>query len=187
MIRRSFRCYALLLAGLGAVIAARAAAAATLAEQPPPNGCVTVGAAPTAAPAAAPSTEFPPLQLEISTPFEPTAFPSAGRNYVIYELHLRSFDARPLTLARIDVVDGEGGGAAVASFEGERLAALLQPSGAPPSGGPPAAQLASNGVVVAFVCLGFSGRAPATLSHRVQTDHGVAAGLVIGTRSTPLR
>src|SRR6188508_2867229 len=125
MIRRSFRCSALLLAGVGAVIAARAAAAATLAEQPPPNGCVTVGAAPTAAPAAAPSTEFPPLQLEISTPFEPTAFPSAGRNYVIYELHLRSFDARPLTLARIDVVDGE---AAVASFEGEPLAALLQPS-----------------------------------------------------------
>ncbi|HVJ30196.1 MAG TPA: M23 family metallopeptidase [Gammaproteobacteria bacterium] len=180
MIRRSFRCSALLLAGVGAVIAARVAVAATLAEQPPPNGCVTVGAAPTAAPAAAPSTEFPPLQLEISTPFEPTAFPSAGRNYVIYELHLRNFDARALALTRVDVIDGSS---AVASFEGRRLAALLQPSGAPSE----SSQLAGNGAVVAFVCLAFNGRAPENLSHRVQTDKGTAEGPMIGTQRTELR
>ena len=174
-----------MLSAVGAVIAVQGAVAATIAEQPPPNGCVAVGAALAAAPAVEPSTKFPPLQLEVSTPFEPTAFPSAGRNYVIYELHLRSFDARPLTLARVDVVDGDS--ATVASFEGERLAALLQPSGAATSGGPPATQLASKGGVVAFVCLAFSGRVPATLSHRVETDNGAATGPAIGTRTTPLR
>lgn len=175
-----------MLSAVGAVIAARTAAAATLAEQPPPNGCVAVGAAPAATPAVEPSTEFPPLQLEIATPFEPTAFPSAGRTSVIYELHLRSFDSRPLTLARIDVVDGEVGGAALASFEGERLAALLQPSGVS-SSSPPVAQLAGKSGAVAFLCLAFSGRVPQTLTHRVQTDNGVAAGPLIGTRHTPLR
>src|SRR5262245_23775473 len=185
MIRRWSRCSGVILSAVGAVIAAQGSVAATIAEQPPPNGCAAVGAALAAVPAAAPNTEFPPLQLEISTPFQPTAFPSAGRNYVIYELHLRSFDERPLTLARVDVVDGDSG-AAVATFEGERLAALLQPSAAS-SSSPPATQLASKGGVVAFLCLAFSGRAPATLSHRVQTDNGVAAGPVIGTRSTPLR
>jgi murein DD-endopeptidase MepM/ murein hydrolase activator NlpD len=174
-----------MLSAIGAVIAAQGSVAATIAEQPPPNGCVAVGAALAAAPAVEPSTTFPPLQLEISTPFEPTAFPSAGRSYVIYELHLRSFDARPLTLARVDVVDGDSG--TVASFEGERLAMLLQPGDAATSGGPPATQLASKGGVVAFVCLAFSGRVPATLRHRVETDNGVATGPVIGTRSTPLR
>src|SRR6187402_12167 len=170
MIRRWSRCSGVMLSAVGAVIATQGSVAATIAEQPPPNGCLAVGAALAAAPAVEPSAKFPPLQLEISTPFEPTAFPSAGRSYVIYELHLRSFDTRPLTLARIDVVDGEAGGAALASFEGERLAALLRPSGASPSGGPPVTRLAAKGGVVAFLCLAFSGRAPATLSHRVQTD-----------------
>src|SRR5262245_15514954 len=122
MISRWSRCSGVILLAVGAVIAAQGSVAATIAEQPPPNGCVAVGAALAAAPAVEPSTDFPPLQLEISTPFEPTAFPSAGRNYVIYELHLRSFDARPVTLARVDVVNGDSG-AAVASFEGERLVA----------------------------------------------------------------
>src|SRR6188474_1454281 len=130
MIRRWSRCSGVMLSAVGAVIATQGSVAATIAEQPPPNGCLAVGAALAAATVGEPSAKFPPLQLEISTPFEPTAFPSAGRSYVIYELHLRSFDTRPLTLARIDVVDGD---AAVASFEGEPLAALLQPSGASPA------------------------------------------------------
>jgi hypothetical protein len=75
MISRSSHCSVLVLSAVGAVIAAQAAAAATIEEQPPPNGCVAIGAGPVAA-SAAPSPDR--LQLEISTRFEPTAFPSAG-------------------------------------------------------------------------------------------------------------
>jgi hypothetical protein len=38
--------------------------------------------------ASAPSASPFPLQLEMRVPFEPTAFASAGRNYLTYELRL---------------------------------------------------------------------------------------------------
>ena len=139
------------------------------------------------APAAAPSSDFPPLQLEIFTPFEPTAFPSAGRAYVVYELHLRSFDRRPLAVTRIDVIDAKSGGI-VATFEAERLDALVRPSGPPPAAGAEAGkQLAANGGTVAFLCLAFDGKVPEKLSHRLHTDNGVADGPAIGTAHTRLR
>jgi len=175
------------LAAVLAVVAAlaRSAGAATIEEQSPPKGCEPVNGAPAGVPAAVPSTDFPPLQLEIVTPFEPSAFPSAGRSYVIYELHLRSFDRRPLNLTQLEVLDG---GVRVASFEGERLTALLQPSGAPPTADqPPVSQLAGNAGVVAFLCLGFDGKAPEQLTHRVGTDKGVTESAEIGTSHTELR
>ena len=86
MLRSWSRCSEVLLSVVGAVVATHGAAAATIAEQPPANGCVAAGGTSVAATAIATSTEFPPLQVEISTPFEPTAVPSAGRSYVLYEL-----------------------------------------------------------------------------------------------------
>jgi hypothetical protein len=180
----NIRRVAFVVAGIAAALA-HGAAAATVEEQPPPKGCEPVSAAVAPAPAAAPSTDFPPLQLEIVTPFEPSAFPSAGRSYVIYELHLRSFDRRPLNLTQLEVLDR---GAPIAAFEGERLTALLQPSGAPPAADqPPVSQLAGNGGVVAFLCLGFDGEAPERLTHRVRTDRGVAESAAIGTSHDEVR
>src|SRR5258708_2771906 len=71
-----------------------------------------------------------PLQLEARVPFAPTAFPSAGRTYVVYELYVTNFSASPVTLRRIDVLDAqETSSKPVATFEGEQLDALLQPVG----------------------------------------------------------
>jgi murein DD-endopeptidase MepM/ murein hydrolase activator NlpD len=168
--------------GLGLI---QGIAAATLEEQPPPSGCEPVSGAAVAVPAVAATTAFPPLQLELYTPFEPTAFPSGGRSYLIYELHLRSFDRRPLVVTRLDVVDA-GSGVAVATFEVERVSKLLQPS-APPADAATASQLAGNGGAVAYLCLAFAGDAPPLLSHRVHTDNGVAASQAIGTRHTEVR
>src|SRR5262249_15612506 len=71
-----------------------------------------------------------PLQLEARVPFAPTAFPSAGRTYVVYELYLRNFSSSAMTLRRIDVLDAEESSKPVATFEGEQLNAILQPIGA---------------------------------------------------------
>jgi hypothetical protein len=72
-----------------------------------------------------------PLQLEARVPFAPTAFPSAGRIYVVYELYVTNFSSGPVTLRRIDVLDAqETSSKSVATFEGEQLDALLQPVGA---------------------------------------------------------
>ena len=48
-----------------------------------------------------------PLQLEMRVPFEPTAFPSAGRRYLAYELYVTNFTGDPLTLRRIEVLDAD--------------------------------------------------------------------------------
>jgi hypothetical protein len=179
------RCSALALGLLAAaVVTFRHAAAASIEDQPPPNGCEPVTVSSEAAPAVAPTSDFPPLQLEIFTPFEPTAFPSAGRNYVIYELHLKSFDRMPFALGRVDVV---AGGRTLATFDSARLTALLQPRGGPPGVEPTGLQLDANEGAVAFLCLAFDGDAPERLTHRVHTDRGVAEGTEIRTRHTELR
>ena len=48
-----------------------------------------------------------PLQLEMRVPFGPTAFPSGGHFYAMYELHLTNFGPAPLSLSRIQVLDGD--------------------------------------------------------------------------------
>jgi hypothetical protein len=64
-----------------------------------------------------PPSSFP-LQLEMRVPFEPTAFPSEGRNSLIYELHLTNFGTAPLSLSRIDVRDADAAAAQpIAIFE----------------------------------------------------------------------
>ncbi|SRR6266851_4139234 len=47
-----------------------------------------------------------PPQLEMRVPFEPTAFPSGPNIYVMYELHLTNFGTSPVSLSRIEALDG---------------------------------------------------------------------------------
>ena len=49
-----------------------------------------------------------PMQLELRVPFEPTAFTSAGRAVVMYELNLTNFSDKAIELRRIEVFDGGG-------------------------------------------------------------------------------
>ena len=86
-------------------------------------------------PAANPSSF--PLQLEMRVPFEPTAFPSEGRNSLIYELHLTNFGTTPLSLSRIDVRDADAAAAQpIAIFGQEQLETMLQPVGGDTAAGP---------------------------------------------------
>ena len=178
------------LRGIIVVLAASAcarAAGATIEDQPPSNGCEQVQDGGTLGAIAFAPSDFPPLQLEMLTPFEPTAFQSAGRTYVIYELHFRNYTRNSLTLRRLDVIDAEMVGAEpIATFESERLDALLRSRGAQSASDESGngVQLAANEGVVALMCLAFDGDAglPDRLSHRVQTDNAVAQGPVISTQ-----
>lgn len=189
--RSSLLLIALVIAGaLPAPLLAEAPAARVEAE-PPPHGCETVG--PRGRPlstrtSTAPS--FPPVQLEIRTPFEPTAFPSAGRHYLLYELHLRNFADDPMILQGIEIIGTDAPGA-IATFEGEVLASLLRPIGPATLGGEGAnaPRLAGGQSAVALVCLAFDRgvAVPDELRHRVLLDNATAQGPAIGTRHTPLR
>src|SRR5476649_1445509 len=82
--------------------------AETAADFPPPKGCDIIGAGTPVKPASKALTAvFPPPQLDMRTPLEPTVLPSGGRNYLIYELHLRNFTEDAMTLRSIEVMDGD--------------------------------------------------------------------------------
>jgi hypothetical protein len=152
--------------------------------------CAPGAGAQSAGPSVAP--RFPPPQIEMRVPIEPTAFPSAGRTYLTYELHLRNFAPIPFTLRRVEVLDAETPTAApVAAFETARLDAIVQPVGGRSSGDASGdrRQLAGGGSVVLFMSVVFDGGTPVpkTLRHRVQTTDSALEGAEIGTHHTELR
>jgi hypothetical protein len=136
------------------------------------------------------SSDWPPPQFEMHVPFEPTAFPSAGRTYLTYELHLRNFAATPVTLLRVEVLDpASPAPKPIAAFETDQLETVLQPIGAQMSErGPKRRELTAGGSAVVFVSLAFDRGAhvPNRLRHRVITANYAAEGAVIRTRGTEL-
>jgi hypothetical protein len=133
-----------------------------------------------------------PLQLEMRVPFEPAAYPSAGRNQLIYELYLTNFSASPLTLRRVEVLDADDSAAApIAVFEAGQLDALVQPVGAQTSAGGTSDphQLAGGATVVLFlwIALDHGAHVPNKLRHRILTADSALEGAVIDTHHTELK
>lgn len=132
---------------------------------------------------------FPQPQLALRVPFEPTAFPSDGRTYLAYELHLTNFSGQPMTLGRIEVLNADE---PVATLEGESLAGTLQTIGASPrpdSSNSNPADIAAGATVVAYMWVPFeAGTAvPAKLRHRVLASGTPLEGATIGTHHSKLR
>lgn len=131
---------------------------------------------------------FPPIQLDIRTPFEPTLVRSGGLNYVIYELHLQNYTSEPLALQELQIFDASGTpSSTVATFAGSQLHERLLPIGAdkidddnPLEGGKRA---------VALLCLAFddTDTAPEKLGHRLLVAGSLAEGPTIGIRNTELK
>lgn len=70
---------------------------------------------------------FPPPQLQIRTPVAPSAIPSAGRNYLVYELRLQNFSDVEIELQQLDVVaENIDPLKSFAAFRSEALASLLR-------------------------------------------------------------
>ena len=155
-----------------------AAAAAAPGEPATPAGCAVAGKGAAASlPTAPASPVFPPVQLDMRTPVAPSAVPSGGRNYLIYELHLRNFAHEALALRGLEVL---AGGQPVAGFSGPALAALLVPVG--PGKGED--RLEAGRSVVAFLCLAFERgvAVPKALRHRIHVDGAVADGPLVQVR-----
>lgn len=130
---------------------------------------------------------FPPIQLDIRTPFEPTLVRSGGFHYVIYELHLQNYTSEPLAIRELQIFDASGTSNTIAAFKGSQLYERLLPIGADkidddhPLGGGKRA--------VALICVAFddANTAPEKLSHRVLVGDSVAEGPTIGIRHTELK
>ena len=130
-----------------------------------------------------------PMQLQLRVPFEPTAFPSGGRFYLLYELHLANYGPFPLSLHHIDVLDADAPSAQpIASFVAESLQAVLQPLG----GGSDRTQrlvLQGGHCAIAYMSITFESgsRIPTRLVHQVSTADSAVEGALIGTHHTKLR
>src|ERR1700727_2939337 len=88
-------------------------------------GTQTTSPSPTAS-----SASFP-AQLALRVPFEPTAFPSNGHTYLIYELHLTNFGPTTLYPNRLEVIDADNSATPpVGTFDGKQLEEMWQVAGA---------------------------------------------------------
>lgn len=157
-------------------------------HQAPPNGClIATRHARTRDSLKTDEPEFPNVQLEIRTPVEPTAFPSDGRNYLIYELHLDNYSSSPLLLRGIEVISADSADKRlVAEANDKELDALLRPIGIDDM--PDHHHLGAGQSIVAFMCIAFDAKTPVPdkLTHRILLDGSVANGPVIGTHHTSL-
>jgi hypothetical protein len=123
-----------------------------------------------------------PMQLGLQVPFEPTVFTGAGKEVVMYELHLTNFSDKAIELRRIEVLDAdEPGGKLLASFEGEQIDPLL------PAAGP--RQLNAGATVVLYIQVALDSKVhmPKTLRHRVSSLDASIEGAVIGTHHSTLK
>lgn len=131
---------------------------------------------------------FPPIQLDINTPFEPTLFPSGSFKYVIYELHFQNYTGEPLTLHKLEIVDSSRNpSSTIATFTNSQLHERLLPIGADKIDGDQ--PLEGGKRAVAFLCIAFNDadHVPEKLSHRVLVGDSVAEGPTIGIRHTDLK
>jgi hypothetical protein len=133
-----------------------------------------------AAPGALAASPFP-LQMELRVPFDPTAFPSAGRTFLMYELHLTNFSNSSMDLRRIEVLDADQATAKpLAAFEGEQIDSMLQSKLQPVNAG-------AAVVIYMQVALDTGAHLPSRLKRRVLTADSSVEGAVAATRHTELK
>lgn len=189
MIKLPTRCFHVAVAALLWNITAGAPAfAVPTVDVPLPPGCESAGQRPAAAPGGkAPEMAFPAPQLQIHTPVAPVLFPSGGRNYLVYELHLQSFAGDPLALRGIDVINADAAEVPIAELKDAFLRLVLN---APEKDGASekSPRLEARQSAVAFVCLAFdaSAKVPARLRHRVHVDGATVDGPVVRSHRTAL-
>ena len=155
---------------------------------PLPAGCQVAALSNTTFATPAPPPAFPPVQLQVRAPLAPTLLPSAGRAYLVYELHLQNFTTDALHLRGIEVRDAERPASApLAVLDEAALRARLRQVTIGEDGDG-IGQLGVGQGAVAFLCLAFDARAPvpAALRHRVLMDTTVADGPALPTRATSL-
>lgn len=129
--------------------------------------------------------DFPPAQLEMRVPFAPTAIPSAGREHLIYELHLRNLGSRPLPLSELEIRDPRLN-TTIAIFKGATLEALIAPIGQGALSVGDGLMLGGGRSSVVFIRLVSAHAAPLKLQHRMRSGDAftTAAGIDVAPKET---
>lgn len=128
-----------------------------------------------------------PTQLEMRVPFEPTAFPSGEKSYLMYELYLTNYGSSAHTFSRLEVLDADAGEAApIASFDAEQLAAMVQPIG--DISGKNKLTLGGGQSAIVFISIATGRKAhfPRRVVHRIRMGDTALEGAGIATHHTTL-
>jgi murein DD-endopeptidase MepM/ murein hydrolase activator NlpD len=139
---------------------------------------------------------WPPEPLvEMRVPAAPTAFPSAGRAYLVYEVRLTNLGKTTLGLTRLEVRDADRLSAApIAVIEAETLDKVLQHFANPAVGdrlpdavdGHRSLAAGESAIVFLTIILERGIRVPDRLSHRLFTADTLIDGAVVSTHTTRL-
>lgn len=133
--------------------------------------------------AAVPSLPPPyPPQLEVTVPYEPTAFASDGAQRLVYELVLRNYESKPLELQQLTILDADAPDAApIISFDSAQLPGLIRRTGGRTD--QPGTMIPNGGSVTVYLMLSFDGawHVPRHLQHRLRTSVGEISTAAVGT------
>lgn len=170
---------------LGALVA-MSAQARTAADFPVPQGCDVIANGAGGSAAGIRPMPFPPTQLEVRTPVAPTLFPSAGRDYLLYELYLSNFSDEAMTVRGVEILNADDDRMRIVSVVKEaQVKERLRMAGGGAQGD--STRLGAGQGAIVSLCLAFDKTAaPAKLRHRVLLDGAFADGPVIATRSAKL-
>lgn len=175
---------------IGSMFACAISASASAANPQLPRGCELATESRSMASTSMPAQPvFPPVQIQMRTPVEPTVLASMGTNYLVYELHVQNFTVEPATVRGIEVLDADRpAGTPVAEFKESQLNARMRQVTIGDDAGDVRHLGIGQGAVV-FLCLAFDAKSqvPARLRHRVLLDKAVAVGPTIGTHATALQ
>jgi murein DD-endopeptidase len=125
-----------------------------------------------------------PLLVDVPTP--PSAVRAAGEFLLVYELHLTNTGAKPVTLTRVEALEGDE---LVAVLEGEKLAAAIKQTAAD-AALPQTLASGAHAVVLLWLPLA---ALPDTLRHRVtgagaaETEPATVEHAALAVRFAPLR
>lgn len=131
---------------------------------------------------------FPPVQLDIRTPFEPSAFSAGGYRYLVYELQLRNHSEDALHIDALDILaPSPDGNDLILSLSGQTLRDQMSLIG---GGSINSMRTLDTGrSLTAFLCVAFNEEStlPDNLVHRIVMDDTATLGPVIGTRHDVVR
>lgn len=131
---------------------------------------------------------FPPVQIQMRTPVEPTVLASRAVHYLVYELHVQNFTTEPATVRGIEVLDADRPvDTPVVEFKESQLNARMRQVTIGDDAGNVRHLGVGQGAVV-FLCLAFDSKSqvPARLRHRVLLDKAVAYSPTIRSHATLL-
>jgi hypothetical protein len=124
-----------------------------------------------------------PLFVEARVPKAPTVASGSRGDFLVYELHVTNFEARPLTLTRVEVLDSAG--ATLHSLADSALwRDLARPGVQPTLGERPRIGPGLRAVTFLYVELS-GGRRPAALHHRLTMTDSAGSRTIL-TRDVPV-